>query len=105
MTDDLIRRDEVERAVRLLSEAFIDGGSPTAAMVLNIAMDRVNALPAVQPDAAPAGNLTARGNAATWALYDALLTRMGALQPAHVNETPKSEHVPGDVLTPATGDA
>ena len=26
-----------------------------------------------------------------------------AVQPdAHVNETPKSEHVPGDVLTPAT---
>ena len=23
-------------------------------------------------------------------------------KPAHVNETPKSEHVPGDVLTPAT---
>ena len=23
-------------------------------------------------------------------------------RPAHVNETPKSEHVPGDVLTPAT---
>ena len=25
-----------------------------------------------------------------------------AVQPAHVNETPKSEHVPGDMLTPAT---
>ena len=28
-----------------------------------------------------------------------------AVQPAHVNETPKSEHDVGDVLTPATGDA
>jgi len=37
---------------------------------------------AVQPDTAPASNLTARGNAATWALYDANLTRMGALQHA-----------------------
>ena len=65
------------------------------------------ALPAVQPDTAPAGNLTARGNAATWALYDANLTRTGALRPAHVNETPKSEHDARDVLTPATkgGDA
>ena len=83
------------------------------------------ALAAVQPDAASAGNLTAgggagqmadtplitglvasnltaRGNAATWALYDANLTRMGALQPAHVNETPKSEHDAGNMLTPAT---
>ena len=87
--------------------------------------EAIGTLPAVQPDAAPAGNLTARGNAATWALYDANLTRMGALQPdplcecgmtgpckwteckapilsAHVNETPKSEHDARDVLTPAT---
>ena len=28
-----------------------------------------------------------------------------AVQPAHVSETPKSEHVPGVMLTPATGDA
>ena len=55
-----------------------------------------------QFDTAPVGNLTARGNAATWALYDANLTRMGALQPSHVNETPKSEHDREDVLTPAT---
>ena len=47
---DLIRREEVARAVRLLSEVFIDGGSPTAAAVLNIAMDHISALPAVQPD-------------------------------------------------------
>ena len=58
--------------------------------------------PAVQPDTAPASNLTARGNAATWALYDANLTRMGALQPAHVNETQKSEHEGAVMLTPAT---
>lgn len=59
--------------------------------------------PAVQPDLTdPAGNLTARGNAATWALYDANLTRMGALQPSHVNETPKSEHDERVMLTPAT---
>ena len=45
---DLIRREDVARAVRLLSEAFIDGGSPTAAAILNIAMDRISALPAVQ---------------------------------------------------------
>ena len=67
---DLIRREDVARAVRLLSEVFIDGGSPTAAAILNIAMDRISALPAVQP--------------------------------AHVNETPKSEHVSSVMLTPAT---
>lgn len=60
----------------------------------------ISAIPAVRPDAATAG-LTARGSAATWALYDALLTRMGALQPAHVNETQKSEHEAANVLTPA----
>ena len=32
------------------------------------------------------------------------LRALPAVQPAHVNETPKSEHVPGDVLTPATKD-
>ena len=32
-----------------------------------------------------------------------ILSALPAVQPdAHVNETPKSEHVPGDVLTPAT---
>ena len=36
--------------------------------------------------------------------YDriAAIRAIPAVQPAHVNETPKSEHVPGDVLTPAT---
>ena len=28
-----------------------------------------------------------------------------AARPGHVNETPKSEHVPGVMLTSATGDA
>ena len=98
-----------------------------AAFAIRSDIDEWNtrALPAVQPDAAPAGNLTARGNAATWALYDANLTHMGALQPdslcecgmtgpckwteckapilsAHVNETPKSEHDAANMLTPAT---
>ena len=39
---------------------------------------------------------------------EVLVSALPAVQPdAHVNETPKSEHVPGDVLTPATkeGDA
>jgi len=44
---DLIRREDVAKAMRLMSEAFIDGGSPTAATILNIAMDRLSALPAV----------------------------------------------------------
>ena len=55
---DLIRREEVARAVRLLSEVFIDGGSPTAAVVLNIAMDHINALPAVQSDDDLVGHMT-----------------------------------------------
>ena len=33
---------------------------------------------------------------------EVLANALLAVQPAHVNETPKSEHVPGDVLTPAT---
>ena len=38
--------------------------------------------------------------------YRNAIRALPAVQPAHVNETPKREHVPGDVLTPATkGDA
>jgi hypothetical protein len=33
--------------------------------------------------------------------YRNAIRALPAVQP-HVNETPKSEHVPGDVLTPAT---
>ena len=183
--DDMLRRGDAHRTIVLTGEHV--AGMKSSAVIDHICA-AVRALPAVQPDAAPAGNLTARGNAgqmadtpmitglvasnltargnaATWALYDANLTRMGALQPAvqpvtvrlvfsnadatpkttvldvsaeavpdimawygaycsgdrytvtvdgrnvpmdqngepdHVNETPKSEHVPGNVLTPAT---
>ena len=118
---DLIRREYA----RLIALDYISDS-----MERHGALEAIRALPAVQPDTAPASNLTARGNAATWALYDANLTRMGAVQPdplcecgmtgpckwteckapilsAHVNETPKSEHDARDVLTPATkgGDA
>ena len=90
---DLIRREDA----RLIALEYISDS-----MDRHGALEAIRALPAVQPDTAPASNLTARGNAATWALYDANLTRMGALQPAHVNETPKSEHDAGNMLTPAT---
>ena len=41
----------------------------------------------------------------TWGGAEVLRKRLRALpavQSVHVNETPKREHVPGDVLTPAT---
>lgn len=49
MSDKLIRLDDVAKAITALAQEFIDGGSPTAANVLNLASDRINALPAVQP--------------------------------------------------------
>jgi len=49
---DLIRREDIAKAIAALSQEFLDGGSPTAVIVLNLAMDRINALPPVQPDAA-----------------------------------------------------
>jgi hypothetical protein len=44
---DLIRREDIANAVALLSQEFLDGGSPTAVRILNLAMDRIQALPAV----------------------------------------------------------
>ena len=83
----------------------------TGAYRMDDVIDAILALPAVQPDARePALREAAdlidqrhRGD-----LPDHILSEEGnairALidKPAHVNETPKSEHVPGDVLTPAT---
>lgn len=43
---DLISRDAVAKAVATLSQEFLDGGSPTAVKVLNLAMDRIRAIPA-----------------------------------------------------------
>ena len=43
---DMISRDAVAKAVATLSQEFLDGGSPTAVKVLNLAMDRISAIPA-----------------------------------------------------------
>lgn len=42
---DMIDRDAVAKAVATLSQEFLDGGSPTAVKVLNLAMDRIRAIP------------------------------------------------------------
>jgi len=44
---DLIRRGDVANAIVNLAEEFLAGGSPTAVTVLNLASDRIAALPAV----------------------------------------------------------
>ncbi len=51
--NDLIRRGDVAKAIATLAQEFIDGGSPTAAHVLNLASDRINTIPAVQPTVSP----------------------------------------------------
>lgn len=52
--NDLIRRGDVAKAITTLAQEFIDGGSPTAAHVLNLASDRINAtLPAAQVTVKP----------------------------------------------------
>jgi len=43
---DMIDRDAVAKAFATLSQEFLDGGSPTAVKVLNLAMDRIRAIPA-----------------------------------------------------------
>lgn len=43
---DMISRDAVAKAVATLSQEFLDGGSPTAVKVLNLAIDRIRAIPA-----------------------------------------------------------
>ena len=125
--DAAIREAALQDAISHVRQALIDDAHThgsivttrssamfTAEIIATNALSRLlntstgkEVMPDVPPNkpqsaAAPAGNLTARGNAATWALYDANLTRMGTLHPAHVNETPKSEHDARDVLTPAT---
>ena len=50
---DLIRRGDVAKAITALAQEFIDGGSPTAANVLNLASDRITALPAVSVGVTP----------------------------------------------------
>ena len=47
----LIPRDAVRNEVARLGKEFLDGGSPTAANVLNLAMDRINAIPPIDPAA------------------------------------------------------
>lgn len=51
--NDLIRQGDVAKAITTLAQEFIDGGSPTAAHVLNLASDRINTIPAVQPTVKP----------------------------------------------------
>ena len=48
---DLIPRDAARNEVARLGKEFLDGGSPTAANVLNLAMDRINAIPTIDPAA------------------------------------------------------
>lgn len=48
---DLIPRDAVRNVVAKLGQEFLDGGSPTAANVLNLAADRINTIPAIDPAA------------------------------------------------------
>ena len=78
--------------------------------------DLARALPAVQPDTREAALREALLAIDALPEYESPDVNMGvgnvssailALidKPAHVNETPKIEHVRGDVLTPATGDA
>ena len=45
---DMISRAEAAKTIAALAKEFIDGGSPTAAKVLNLASDRIRALPAVE---------------------------------------------------------
>ena len=46
---DLIPRDAVRNEIARLGKEFLDGGSPTAANVLNLAMDRINTIPTIDP--------------------------------------------------------
>ena len=48
---DLIPLDTVRNEVARLGQEFLDGGSPTAANVLNLAMDRINTIPTIDPAA------------------------------------------------------
>jgi len=97
--NDMLRRGDVLKAVDMWESDW----PCTYSAIL--------ALPAVQPDAAAVWNAAIReAAAAAWAVEggdrwtrEAAQSAILALidKPAHVNETPKSEHVPGDVLTPA----
>ena len=102
---DLIRREDAYAAIRGLTR-HIDR------------IAAITALPAVQPDdaaireaalreALAAVNAKWRSGADTPDEMRGLALAEAAIldlidKPGHVNETPKSEHVPGDVLTPAT---
>jgi len=54
---DLIPRDAVRNEVARLGQEFLDGGSPTAANVLNLAADRINTIPTIDPAAIREGAL------------------------------------------------
>ena len=105
---DLIRRKDAYAAIRGLTR-HIDR------------IAAITALPAVQPDAAAIQEASLQEALAAvnakWRLGADTPDEMRGLalaeaaifnlldKAAHVNELPKSEHVPDDVLTPAKGDA
>ena len=67
-------------AVATLSQEFLDGGSPTAVKVLNLAMDRIRAIPAadaraeaLKEAAAVAAKFDSDGMYGAAAIHDAIL--------------------------------
>ena len=86
-------------------EAFLPaGGLDYAHLSKKEIVAILRALPAVQPDALV--EINQLGAEFDSEIFSRISNKLLALidKPAapHVNETPKSEHVPGDVLTPTT---